>query len=65
VTHPALASPLAVERYGALEPHLTDGITLAELACDGVGSGRKTRTTQLTSAGGDNITLDEVERVMI
>lgn len=32
VTHPALAPPLAVERYRALEPHLTEGVTLAELA---------------------------------
>lgn len=40
MTHPAFASPLAVERYRALEPHLTDGITLAELARAGVASER-------------------------
>lgn len=35
MTHPALAPPLAVERYRALEPHLKEGITLAELARNG------------------------------
>lgn len=38
--HPALAPPLAVERYRALEPHLTDGVALAELARAGVASER-------------------------
>lgn len=40
MTHPALAPPLAVERYRALEPHLTNGVTLAELARAGVASER-------------------------
>ena len=40
VTHPALVPPLAVERYRALEPHLTDGVTLAELARAGIASER-------------------------
>jgi putative transposase len=40
VTNPSLAPPLAVERYGALEPHLIDGVTLAELARAGVASER-------------------------
>lgn len=40
VTHPALASPLAVERYRALEPYLNEGVTLAELARAGAASER-------------------------
>lgn len=40
VTNPSLAPPLAVERYRALEPHLIDGVTLAELARAGVASKR-------------------------
>ena len=40
VTNPLLAPPLAVERYRALEPHLIDGVTLAELARAGVASER-------------------------
>lgn len=43
MTHPALVSPLAVERYRVLEPHLTNGITLAELALTGVASERTLR----------------------
>ncbi len=38
--HPALAPPLAVERYRTLEPHLIDGVTLADLARAGVASER-------------------------
>lgn len=40
MTNPALAPPLAVERYRALEPHLIDGVTLAALARTGVASER-------------------------
>ncbi|CAB4962863.1 unannotated protein [freshwater metagenome] len=40
MTHPALVPPLAVERYRVLEPHLTEGVTLAELARAGVASER-------------------------
>lgn len=40
VTNPALAPPLTIERYRALEPHLTDGVTLAELARAGGASER-------------------------
>jgi putative transposase len=40
VTNPSLAPPLAVERYRALEPHILDGVTLAELARAGVASER-------------------------
>jgi putative transposase len=43
VTHPALASPLAIERYRILEPHFTDDISLAELARAG---GHSERTLQ-------------------
>lgn len=32
MTHPALVPPLAIERYRILEPHLIDGVTLAEIA---------------------------------
>jgi len=40
MTHPAFAAPLAVERYRALEPYLSDGVTLAELARSGIASER-------------------------
>nr|WP_255630899.1 helix-turn-helix domain-containing protein [Novosphingobium sp. FKTRR1] len=40
VTHPALVPPLAIERYRVLEPHLADGIPLADLARTGTLSER-------------------------
>lgn len=40
MTHPALVPPLAIERYRILEPHLTDGIPLADLARAGTVSER-------------------------
>jgi putative transposase len=43
VTHPALASPLAVERYRQIEPHLVDEIPIAVIARD---NGLSERTLQ-------------------
>ena len=40
MTHPALVPPLAIERYRVLEPHLADGIPLADLARTGTLSER-------------------------
>ncbi|MCM2505618.1 Mu transposase C-terminal domain-containing protein [Aureimonas altamirensis] len=40
MTHPALAPPLAIERYRILEPHLADGVPLADLARAGTVSDR-------------------------
>ena len=40
MTHPALAPPLAIERYRILEPHVVDGISLADLARAGPPSER-------------------------
>lgn len=40
MTHPALVPPLAIERYRILEPHLVDGVPLADLARAGTASER-------------------------